>query len=332
MSCILIIDDSSYMRTSVKQILTDAGYEVIEAADGNTGLTMADTHQPDLVMLDLLMPNIDGFEVLRSLRTKRNTIPVIIFSSDIQDISRKQCFELGAFDFLAKPPKKEELLKMIKMALQFAKKGQKLILSEKQDDALKEMINIGVGKGAAMLNAILDTHICLEVPFMRVLSQSEFFEDIKNNKLESFAAVNLSFKGDLCGNAELIFPTESAVKLVAALTDSDPKTVIMDSIHSGTLSEIGNIVINAVIGSISAMLDFKLSYSAPNYIEGDYEKLSMAFKTDMNSIILQARARFIIDALSIVGNIVLFLEIDSLDKMLNIVKVAEKYERNSSGT
>ena len=144
--------------------------------------------------------------------------------------------------------------RIVNIALQFATKGQKLLLSDKQNDALKEMINIGVGKGAAMLNAILDTHINLEVPFVSVLTQSEFFDDLSRNQFESIAAVNLAFKGDLSGNVELIFPRESAVNLVAALTDSDPKNVVMDTIRSGTLSEIGNIVINAI--DMDVMLSF----------------------------------------------------------------------------
>ncbi|MBD3315940.1 MAG: response regulator [Chitinivibrionales bacterium] len=327
MAKILIIDDSLYMRQTVERILTEGGHKVILAEDGDEGINLTATHKPDCVILDLLMPDVDGFDVLSRLRQARSTIPIIIFSSDIQESARKRCFDLGAFDFLDKPPAPGELLKMVQMAVRLVSKGQVLLLTERQEDVLKEMINIGVGKGADMLNAILDTHIKLEVPFVRVLSQSEFKEDIKLIPFDTLAAVNLSFNGDLNGNVELVFPTESAVKLVAALTGSDPETIVLDTIHTGTLSEIGNIVINAVIGSISNLLELKLTYSAPNYIEGDYEKLSMAFRTGKDSIILQARARFIIDMLSITGNIVLFLEVDSLDKIFNLIEQMEANEK-----
>ena len=107
---------------------------------------------------------------------------------------------------------------------------------------------------------------------------------------------------------------------MAALTGEDPKTILLDSISTGTLSEIGNIVINAVIGSICTMFDFKLTYSAPMYLEGNYEKLSMLIRTGGNSIILQARARFVIDMFAVTGDIVLFLELDSLDKIFSIIE------------
>jgi chemotaxis protein CheC len=320
---VLIIDDSIYIRQTTRRILEEAGYEVFEAENGAGGLLTADQCQPDCVMLDLLMPDMDGFDVLRKLRELRNTIPVIIFSSDIQDSARKRCFDLGAFDFFGKPPQADVLLSKLKIAIALNQRGQTLLLSDKQNDVLKEMINIGVGRGAEMLNAILDTHISLEVPFVRVLSQTEFENDIRVNKVESLAAVNLSFQGDISGSVELIFPKESAANLVAAIVDEDPKTIILDSIRTGTLSEIGNIVINAIMGSICNMMGFSLKYSSPMYLEGNYEKLSRALRTSSKSVILQARAQFIIRTLAVIGDIVLFLELDSLDRIFSIIERVE---------
>jgi chemotaxis protein CheC len=325
MGKILLIDDSAYMRKLTSQVLQDAGHSVIQAENGKIGLQFTANESFDCIVLDLLMPDVDGFEVLKMLRAIRTTVPILICSSDIQESVRKKCFDLGAFDFIDKPPAKELLLNKIQMAISLNEKGSSLVLTDKQNDVLKEMINIGIGKGAEILNAILATHIKLEVPFVRVLSQAEFESDIKKNKVDTLAAVNLSFKGDINGNVELVFPKESAANLVAALTGEDPKKITLDSIRTGTLSEIGNVVINAVIGSISNLLEFNLTYSAPSYLEGNYEKLSMVIRTGSNSVILQARARFIIDMLAVVGDIVLFLELDSLDKIFSII---EKVEAN----
>ncbi len=323
---ILIIDDSDYMRDFTKKILSENGFEVIEALNGDSGIELTDKENPDCILLDLLMPQIDGYEVLRRLRQLRNTIPILIYSSDLQDSAKSHSFELGAFDFIDKPPNRQILLQKIETALTLNQQGGSLVLTDKQNDVLKEMINIGIGKGAEMLNAILATHINLEVPFVRVLSQKEFESDVKKNHVDSLAAVNLAFNGDISGNVELVFPKESASNLVAALTGERPETIIMDSIRSGTLSEIGNVVINAVIGSISNLLGFTLNYSTPSYIEGNYEKLSMAVRTGKDSIILQARARFIIDTLAVVGDIMLFLELDSLDKIFSIIQRVENDE------
>jgi chemotaxis protein CheC len=323
---ILIIDDSDYMRDFTKKILLENGFQVIEAINGDLGIETTDRENPDCILLDLLMPQVDGYEVLRRLRQLRNTIPILIYSSDLQDNAKSHSFELGAFDFIDKPPNRQILIQKIKTALTLNQQGGSLALTDKQNDVLKEMINIGIGKGAEMLNAILATHINLEVPFVRVLSQKEFECDVKKNQVDSLAAVNLAFNGDITGNVELVFPKESAANLVAALTGEKPETIIMDSIRTGTLSEIGNVVINAVIGSISNLLGFTLNYSTPSYIEGNYEKLSMAVRTGKDSIILQARARFIIDTLAVVGDIMLFLELDSLDKIFSIIKRVENDE------
>ncbi|MBN1982818.1 MAG: response regulator [Chitinivibrionales bacterium] len=323
MSTVLLIDDNDYMRSLTAKILFDNGYTVIESKTGKEGLHHSDTQEPDCVMLDLLLSDMDGFTVLEQLRKRRNTIPIIIFSSDIQDSAKNRCFDLGALDFVEKPPHPEKILRVIRMAIGFGQKGQTLMLTDKQNDVLKEMINIGIGKGAEMLNAILDTHIKLDVPFVRILSQKEFHKDVQTNSVDSLAAVNLAFKGDINGNIELVFPTKSAMNLVAALTGENPDDVSLDSIRTGTLSEIGNIVINAIMGNISNLMKFKLSYSVPSYIEGNYEKLSQAIQTGENSIILQARARFIIEALAIIGDIVLFMELDSYDKIFAIIETVE---------
>ncbi|MDG5814560.1 response regulator [Chitinispirillales bacterium ANBcel5] len=317
---VLLIDDSIFMRRKIESILSIGGYSIAEASTGREGLEAAEKEDFDCIVLDLLMPDMDGFKVLEKLRAIRNTVPIIIASSDIQDSAKGRCFKLGAFDFVEKPPDKEILLHKVHIAIGLNEEGGTLVLSDKQNDVLKEMINIGIGKGAEMLNVILATHIKLEVPFVRVLSQSEFEFDVKKNQLDSLAAVNLSFKGDISGNVELVFPKESAANLVAALIGEEPNSMSLDSIRTGTLSEVGNIVINAVIGSISNMLNFKLAYSTPTYVEGDYEKLSMMIRKGANSVILQARARFIIDMFAVTGDIVLFLELDSLDKIFTIIE------------
>jgi chemotaxis protein CheC len=326
MAQILLIDDSEYMQQLTAQMLQEEGHTVVLASSGSGGIEKANDPLVECIILDLLMPDMDGFAVLQALRELRSTVPVIICSSDIQDSARARCFELGAFDFIDKPPQKDLFLNKVQIAVGLNQQGTSTVLNDKQNDVLKEMINIGVGKGADMLNAILATHIKLEVPFVRVLSQKEFERDIQKNKLDSLAAVNLAFHGDINGNVELVFPKESAANLVAALTGEDPKSLVLDSIRTGTLSEIGNVVINAVIGSISNLLSFNLTYSAPSYLEGNYEKLSMVIRKGSNSVILQARARFIIDMLAVVGDIVLFLELDSLDKIFTIIERVEAHE------
>lgn len=114
MAKVLIVDDSSLTRKILCRMIEQDGHETLQAANGNDGLHMMDTHKPDCVILDLLMPDMDGIEVLESLGDRVSEIPIVVLTSDIQDTTRQQCLDLGAVDFINKPPKEETLLKLIK--------------------------------------------------------------------------------------------------------------------------------------------------------------------------------------------------------------------------
>ena len=101
---LLIIDDSLLTRNMLKRFLSDYGYEVEEATDGQIGLEKIRELKPDCIISDLLMPNMDGFQLLKVLKEEDNKIPVIIFSANIQKTVKDECLALGAFDFFYKPP------------------------------------------------------------------------------------------------------------------------------------------------------------------------------------------------------------------------------------
>jgi CheY-like chemotaxis protein len=109
MAKILIIDDSSYMRRMIRGILNADGYEIFEAEEGLKGLQMAKTVAPDCILIDLIMPGVDGLKVLNVLHEEGSDIPVIVLTADIQESVRVQCLELGATAFINKPPKEAVL-------------------------------------------------------------------------------------------------------------------------------------------------------------------------------------------------------------------------------
>jgi CheY-like chemotaxis protein len=102
---ILIVDDDEDLRILARKALDRGGYEVIEAAGGKGALQLIEHEMPDAVLLDLLMPPPDGFEVLRMLRSREDTrtLPVIVLTAHGDEESVRSSFELGATDFLAKP-------------------------------------------------------------------------------------------------------------------------------------------------------------------------------------------------------------------------------------
>ena len=117
MAHILIIDDSMYQRLRMRNTLQAGGHELLEATNGREGLEMALSGTPDCIILDLVMPDMGGLEVLQTLRDRGATIPVIVHTSDIQETTRRQCHALGAVSFLNKPLKEGELRAAINSAL-----------------------------------------------------------------------------------------------------------------------------------------------------------------------------------------------------------------------
>ena len=117
MALFLVVDDSAIIRKGVRNILVAEGYETIEAENGNEALKMVEDHTPDCIILDLIMSEMGGIEVLKALSKKKSKTPVIILTADIQDVVREECLELGAVAFLNKPPLNEEILGAINIAM-----------------------------------------------------------------------------------------------------------------------------------------------------------------------------------------------------------------------
>lgn len=116
---ILIADDNQQIRMLVKAALASLGHRILEAADGEQALEMALEHVPDLVLLDVTMPNLDGWEVLRFMRKKPETaeVPVMMLTTAAQKWDLERGAELGCNDYLTKPfePKvlREHVVRML---------------------------------------------------------------------------------------------------------------------------------------------------------------------------------------------------------------------------
>jgi DNA-binding response OmpR family regulator len=119
-SRVLIVDDEPDLRSVLRFGLEAAGFEVLEAADGEQGLKMACDQLPDLVVLDLMLPRVDGYKVCRALKfdDRYRQIPVFILSARSGDTDRRLAMELGADAFVTKPYDMKDLLSRIADRLQ----------------------------------------------------------------------------------------------------------------------------------------------------------------------------------------------------------------------
>jgi DNA-binding response OmpR family regulator len=113
---LLIVDDQSSVRTLLEEYLVEQGYEIITAADGQAALYTARHQQPDLILLDIMMPNMDGYQFLRVFRQERQT-PVIIITAREEETDAVLGLDLGADDYLVKPFRMRELAARIRAIL-----------------------------------------------------------------------------------------------------------------------------------------------------------------------------------------------------------------------
>jgi DNA-binding response OmpR family regulator len=113
---ILVVDDHANTRMLIKEYLTEQGYHVATAADGTQALAAAAAEKPDLILLDVMMPNLNGFEFIRVYR-KAHQIPIILLTAKIEERDKVQGLDLGADDYITKPFGMQELLARVRAVL-----------------------------------------------------------------------------------------------------------------------------------------------------------------------------------------------------------------------
>ena len=115
---ILVIEDEATLQKALNDVLAQEGYDVLSALDGMSGLDLALKENPDLILLDIILPKMDGFEVLKKLKEEGSQIPIIILTnlSDISDIQK--ALDLGATTYLVKADfHLDDVLKKVKETL-----------------------------------------------------------------------------------------------------------------------------------------------------------------------------------------------------------------------
>ena len=117
MERLLVIEDELPMRTALSDALGAEGYRVLTAADGETGLRRAIEEKPDLILLDIMMPRMDGFTVCAEMRRLANTTPILMLTAKGQVEDRVRGLDAGADDYLVKPFSTEELLARVRALL-----------------------------------------------------------------------------------------------------------------------------------------------------------------------------------------------------------------------
>jgi two-component system alkaline phosphatase synthesis response regulator PhoP len=116
MKCVLVVDDERQIAEIARDYLRHAGFAVITAGDGAAALAMARAQRPDLIVLDLALPRIDGLDVAKALR-RESSVPIIMLTARVEEADRLRGLEIGADDYITKPFSPRELVARVKAVL-----------------------------------------------------------------------------------------------------------------------------------------------------------------------------------------------------------------------
>jgi len=143
---ILVIDDEPPIRKLLRMGLSTQGYEILDAPNGKTALSLLDS-KPDLVILDLGLPDIQGHDLLRMIRARNDSVPIVVLSSRGDEAGKVQALDLGADDYVTKPFGMDELLARIRAALrhQLQVHGERPVFraGDLSVDLVRRLVKIG---------------------------------------------------------------------------------------------------------------------------------------------------------------------------------------------
>jgi len=206
MKKILVIDDLPENVFILQDRLVQEGYEVITAYDGNEGIEKAYATLPDLILLDVMMPDISGFEVCKILTNNEKTkhIPIILVTAKASAEDTKEGLESGAFDYVKKPFNRIELMARVKSALKLSEANKQLLEIEKKttfvativtaNHKIKQPLTLLSLSSASLKNELEKETISKEVILNKLKYIDAAIKDIGDvlNKLNSITKPELS--------------------------------------------------------------------------------------------------------------------------------------------
>jgi DNA-binding response OmpR family regulator len=179
---VLVVEDDPSIAIGLRINLESEGYEVHLADDGEVGLELARTVDPDLIVLDVMLPKRNGLEVLHDLRAEGRTMPIIILSAKTGEMDKVAGLELGAEDYVAKPFSLAELLARVRAALRRATtapraRRERIPFGDVEVDVEAREVR-RAGEVVEMTATEFDVLVCLLAGRGRVLSREEVFRSV----------------------------------------------------------------------------------------------------------------------------------------------------------
>ena len=188
MRTILVVEDEPQIAALVRDYLQNAGFAVLQAADGSSGLTLARTRQPDAIVLDLGLPVVDGLDVVRALR-RDSTVPIVILTARGDETDRVTGLELGADDYVAKPFSPKELVARVRAVLRrveaAARPVERLVTGDLEIDLARRRVTVG-GRAVQLTPTEFELLATLAREPGRVFTRGQLLDAVHGFSLESY--------------------------------------------------------------------------------------------------------------------------------------------------
>ena len=190
-------------------------------------------------------------------------------------------------------------------------------LSGDKIDALKEILNIGSGQAAGALNDLVGSFVHMDVSNVEVLSYKDMNERFPEYSKDHFS-VTMEFKGNFTGKSAMLFTEESVLTLVKATSDIDPDHSEIETFKTGTMFEIGNIVLNSMMGSIANMFNEHLTFELPAVNAASISDLFNVDKGQACEIML-AQSQLTIAELNVRNDIMICFDLKSYTHLFEFI-------------
>ncbi len=266
---ILVCDDSSFARKQISRALPESlGGTVSYAKNGREGLEAIRSGKGELLFLDLNMPEMDGYEVLETIRKEDLNTMVVVVSGDIQPEARKRVLALGALDFIKKPVEQETLCSILEKYGVYPTETQAAADSAANApttdiwDILKEIINVATGQATNLLAKLFGVFINMPIPQVKLVDTDDLKRMLtsvdRDNRL---SAISQGFIGNKIAGEVIMFTEESQYPNLARIFGNNDKLNEQSKIEM--LMDIGTVLIGSFLNGFSKQLDLEFSLGSP---------------------------------------------------------------------
>lgn len=269
MSCmsLLICDDSSLARKQLLRALpTEWPITISQAASGAEALARISQGDIDVLLLDLTMPVMDGYQVLAELRASQHDCQVIVVSADVQEEAVRRVLDLGALAFIRKPADPVHLQQTLASFGLLA--GELTTLPAPMHDqrigfrdAFREVVNVAMGRAAALLARVLGVFVQLPIPNVNILEVGELHmalaDAARGDKLTAVCQGYIG--GGVAGEALLIFHDSEIADMARLMRSDDYRELEM-------LLDLSSLLISACLSGIAEQIDVVFSQGHPQVL------------------------------------------------------------------